>query len=124
LWIYEEESNPTAGGVFTGMPIKSSLLKATTGYPNYPVLEICYGSQLSVNTTGNQLHNRNNNPDDACSAWQFQFMPSIMVVQEGSDSEAELHLAQGEQLGKRVLQQCSAPHHAATSPTHVTHINC
>lgn len=124
MWIYEEESNPTAGGVFTGMPIKSSLLKATTGCPNFPMLEICYGSQLSVNTRRNQPHNRNKNPDDASSARHFQFMLSIMVVWEGSDSEAELHLAQGEELGIRVLQQCSVSHHAATSPTHVTPINC
>jgi len=66
LWICEEESNPTAGGVFTGMPIKSSLLKATTGYPICPVLEIGYGSQLAVSTTGSQLHNRNKNPEDVC----------------------------------------------------------
>lgn len=109
MWIYEEESNPTAGGVFTGMLIKSSLLKATTGYPNCPALEICYGSQLSVNTTGNQLHNRNKSPEDACEAPHFQFTLCIVVLPVGSDSEARLDLTVHEQLEIRVLSKRPAP---------------
>lgn len=93
MWICEEESNPTAGGVFTGMPVKSSLLKATTGYPNCSVLDIRCGSQLSVNTTGNQIHNRDKNTEDVCQAPNFQFTVSEMVVPGGSDSEIKLRLA-------------------------------
>lgn len=91
------------------MPIKSSLLKATTGYPNCPALEICYGSQLSVNTTGNRLHNRNKNSEDVCWAPNFQSTVSATVVLVGSDSETELHLAQSGGLGTRLLLQHTAP---------------